>query len=59
MRAVTGAGSTATPLQRHELSFTSLTPKETNPTQTEIGEFEVTMLVDEKVIGFQITKIPI
>ena len=54
-----GVGSMATPLQWHELSFMSLMPKETNPTQTEIGEFEVTMLVNEGVIRFQITKIPI
>jgi len=34
-----------------------LTPQETNPTQTEIGEFEVAMLVDEEVIWFEITEV--
>jgi hypothetical protein len=32
-----------------------LTPKKTNPAQTKIGELEVTMLINEKIIRLEIT----
>jgi hypothetical protein len=39
------------------LSFTGLAPEETDPTQTEVSQLKMAMLVDEEVIWFQIADI--
>lgn len=39
----------------HEPRSAGLTTEETNPAQTEVGQLEVTMLIDEQVVRLQIT----
>ena len=39
----------------HEPGSTSLTTEQTDPTQTEVSQLEMTMLVDEQVIRLEIT----
>ena len=46
--------ATGTSLLRNQ-GGTSLTTKETNPTETEISQLEVTMLVNERIVRLQIT----
>ena len=46
--------ATGTSLLRNQ-GGTSLTTEETNPTETKVGQLEMTVLVDEQIIWFKIT----
>jgi hypothetical protein len=37
------------------LGVTSLPTKQTNPTETEVGQLQMTMLIDKEIIWLQIT----
>ena len=53
MRAVPGAMTKPT-LGQH-IAFTCLTAQEPSPAQTKVGEFEVSVLVDEQIVWLQVT----
>ena len=46
--------ATGTSLLRNQ-GGTSLTTEETNPAETKVGQLEMTVLVDEQVVGLEIT----
>lgn len=49
-------GSAAyTALCEGEGAVPRLSPEQTNPAQSEVSKLEVTVLVDEQIIGFKIT----
>ena len=47
---------TAAHSAERELPISRLSTEETDPTQSEVSKLEVTMLVDEQIIWFKITR---